>query len=343
MLNNGRVLYTRWEYSDSPHYFTRLLFSMNPDGTNQAAYYGSNSYWPNSMFYARPIPGHPDQGRGASISGHHGVPRMGELVVFDPARGRYEAQGAVQRIPGFGKAVEPIIRDQLGQRFLAQVPASLSAERQVFPRLLQARPTVAWGIYLVDTFDNFVLLAEEPGYALLEPVPLRKRPTPPVIPDRVDLKTDRRIVHIADIYAGEAMHGVPRGTVKRLRIYEPHFAYPGMGGHICIGIDGPWDGRRIWGTVPVDSDGSVSFKAPANTPLAVQPLDADGKALAVMRSWFTAMPGEAVSCVGCHESQNRAAGDAHDLAGAPQAVGDRALVRAAAGLQFQAGSAARVG
>ena len=43
---------------------------------------------------------------------------------------------------------------------------------------------------------------------------------------------------------------------------------------------------------------------PANTPLAVQPLDADGKALQVMRSWFTAMPGEKLSCVGCHESQN---------------------------------------
>ena len=67
-----------------------------------------------------------------------------------------------------------------------------------------------------------------------------------------------------------------------------------MGGHINIGIDGPWDGRRIWGTVPVESDGSVNFKAPANTPLAVQPLDADGKAVAVMRSWFTAMPARRV-------------------------------------------------
>ncbi len=33
VLNDGRVLYTRWEYSDTPHYFTRLLFHMNPDGT----------------------------------------------------------------------------------------------------------------------------------------------------------------------------------------------------------------------------------------------------------------------------------------------------------------------
>ena len=59
VLNNGRVLYLRWEYTDTPHSNTRLLFHMNPDGTEQMEYYGSNSYWPNSIFYARPIPGHP--------------------------------------------------------------------------------------------------------------------------------------------------------------------------------------------------------------------------------------------------------------------------------------------
>jgi formylglycine-generating enzyme required for sulfatase activity len=77
-----------------------------------------------------------------------------------------------------------------------------------------------------------------------------------------------------------------------------------MGGHIHIGIDGPWDARRILGTVPVQPDGSAVFQVPANTPIAVQPLDEQGAALQVMRSWFTAMPGETLSCVGCHESQN---------------------------------------
>ena len=97
---------------------------------------------------------------------------------------------------------------------------------------------------------------------------------------------------------------MPRGTVKKLRVYEPHYAYPGMGGHINIGVDGPWDVHRIIGTVPVYEDGSAAFTVPANTPLAVQPLDAEGKAVQLMRSWFVAMPGEALSCVGCHEQQN---------------------------------------
>ncbi|MCY2990575.1 MAG: hypothetical protein NTY19_22260, partial [Planctomycetota bacterium] len=54
VLNNGRVLYLRWEYTDLPHAFSRILFHMNPDGTEQMEYYGSNSYWPAAMFYARP-------------------------------------------------------------------------------------------------------------------------------------------------------------------------------------------------------------------------------------------------------------------------------------------------
>ena len=31
------------------------------------------------------------------------------------------------------------------------------------------------------------------------------------------------------------------------------------------------------------------------------------KALQIMRSWFTAMPGEVLSCIGCHEDRNMVA------------------------------------
>jgi len=69
-------------------------------------------------------------------------------------------------------------------------------------------------------------------------------------------------------------------------------------------MDGPWDIKRVLGTVPVESDGSALFRVPAYTPIAVQPLDENGQAMQIMRSWFTAMPGEVLSCVGCHEKQN---------------------------------------
>ena len=303
VLNNGRVLYSRWEYSDTPHYFSRILFHMNPDGTQQMEYYGSNSYWPNSIFYARPIPGHPTK-IVAVISGHHGVPRMGELVVFDPAKGKHEDEGAVQRIPGRGKPVPPIIRDGLVNgswpKFLHPYPLS----EEFF--LVSCKPTNAdpWGLYLVDVFDNMVKLFDLPGQAIFEPIPLRKTPKPPVIPDRVDLSKDYATVYLNDVYFGGGLRGVPRGTIKKLRLFEFHYAYPRMGGHIHIGIDGPWDVHRILGTVPVYEDGSAFFKVPANIPIAVQPLDAEGKAVQVMRSWYTTMPGERASCIGCHERQN---------------------------------------
>ena len=303
VLNDGRVLYTRWEYSDSPHYFTRLLFHMNPDGTGQMEYYGSNSPWPNSTYYARPIPDHPTK-IVAVISGHHGVPRMGELLVFDPALGRRNADGAVQRIPGHGVQVQPVIGDSIVNnswpRFLHPYPLS----EKYFLAAMQPDASTPWGIYLVDVFDNLVLIKETPGDALLEPLPLRRTTRPPVIPDRVDLASREATIYLTDIYAGRGLEGVPRGTVKRLRIYEPHYAYPKMGGHIHIGIDGPWDVHRILGTVPVERDGSASFIVPANTPVAVQPLDEQGRAVQLMRSWYTAMPGEIGSCVGCHENQN---------------------------------------
>ena len=303
MLPDGRVMFLRWEYTDSAHYFSRVLMSMNPDGTNQIEYYGSNSYWPNSTFYAKPLPGNSNKFVGI-VSGHHGVPRMGELVLFDLAGGRQENTGAVQRIPGYGIPVEDKIVDQLADGSWPKYLHPLPIADKYFLVSCQTRGGANWGIYLVDVFDNRVLLREEPGFAMLEPIPLRKTPTPPVIPDKVKLDEKIATVSIQDIYAGRGLPGVPRGTVKSLRVYQYEYSYRNMGGHYCVGMEGPWDVRRLLGTVPVHPDGSSYFEIPANTPVSLQPLDAEGKALQLKRSWMVGMPGERVSCVGCHDNQN---------------------------------------
>ena len=306
VLNSGRILYQRWEYADIAHAFTRLLFHANPDGSGQMEYYGSNSFWPTTLFFTRAIPGHPTRVV-TVVGGHHDAPRQGDLVILDPARGRFETEGVVQRIPGHGKAVEPVILDGLvgnrWPRFLHPYP--LGANHFI----VSCKPTrdALWGVYLVDVFDNFVLLAEEPGYAMLEPVPLRKTPRPPIVPDRFEPGRRDATVFMMDVYHGPGLRGVPRGTVKALRLLSYEFTFHGFGGEPDrVGFDGPWDVKRILGTVPVESDGSAHFRVPACTPVAVQPLDAEGKALALMRSWFTAVPGETLSCVGCHEPQNSA-------------------------------------
>lgn len=315
VMGDGRVLYQRWEYADLPHFASRLLFTMNPDGTGQRAFYGSNSYWPNSLFYARPVPDFPTKFV-AVVGGHHGVPRMGELVLFDAAQGQFEADGAVQRIPGRGKKVEPILLDQLVDDSWPKFLHPWPLDDKYFLVAMKENPQAPWGIYLVDVFDNLTLLHSEPGCALLEPVPLRPRKPPPVIPSRVNPQSKEALVHIADIYAGNGLAGVPRGTVKRLRVVGYQFAFRGMGGQVNrVGLDGPWDVKRVLGTVPVEPDGSASFRIPANTPVSLQPLDSEGKALQLMRSWLTAMPGETVSCVGCHDRENRAGGpSSHALA-----------------------------
>ncbi len=306
VMNDGRVLYARWEYADTPHSNTRLLFTMNPDGTSQFAYLGSGSYWPNSFFYARPIPNHPTK-IVSVIGGHHDHPRMGELVIFDPQQGRHEGEPVVQRIPGFGKKVEPIISDGLTleswPKFLHPWPLS----EKYFLVACKPAPRAPWGIYLADVFDNLLPLKQLPDFALLEPIPLRKTTRPPVIPERVNPARTDALVVLQDVYSGDGLRGVPRGTVKSLRLFTYHYAYQGMGGLLgVVGMDGPWDIKRVLGTVPVEPDGSARFRIPANTPISLQPLDDEGKALQLMRSWMTAMPGETVQCTGCHDRQNSA-------------------------------------
>ncbi|MDR1493663.1 MAG: SUMF1/EgtB/PvdO family nonheme iron enzyme [Planctomycetaceae bacterium] len=303
MLHNGRIMYLRWEYVDLAHYFTRILFSMNPDGTNQMEHYGSGSFWPNSLFYAKAVEGHKTKFVGV-VSGHHGTARAGELVVFDPVKGRREADGALQHIPGYGKPVEPIIADQLVDRSWPKFLFPVSLDENYYVVSCKMTPESPWAIYLVDTWDNMLKIREEPDYGLFEPTPVLKREQPPVIASRLDPTSDQASVFITDIYEGPGLRNVPRGTVKKLRVFAYSYGYRGIGGHDVFGLESCWDGRRILGEAPVFEDGSAVFSIPANTPIAIQPLDEQGRSLQLMRSWFVGMPGEKVSCVGCHEQQN---------------------------------------
>jgi formylglycine-generating enzyme required for sulfatase activity len=147
-------------------------------------------------------------------------------------------------------------------------------------------------------------IREEPGFGLFEPTPVIKQPMPPVQVNRVDPNSKESTVFITDVYFGQGLPDVPKGTVKKLRVFEFSYGYRGIGSHDYLGMESCWDARRILGEVPVYDDGSASFIIPANTPLAIQPLDEKGRAVQLMRSWFVGMPGETQSCTGCHEHQN---------------------------------------
>ena len=114
---DGRVFYTRWEYNDRSQMYPQPLFAMNADGTGQRAVYGGNSWFPTTLIHARAVPDSPLFFGVAT--GHHSL-QPGELMRFDPRKGREEASGAEQleplrpakaaRIDAYGQHGLPIFR-----------------------------------------------------------------------------------------------------------------------------------------------------------------------------------------------------------------------------------------
>ena len=305
IMNNGRVMYTRWEYTDLTHYYTRIVMNMNPDGTEQKTLYGSGSMFPNSTFDVQPLPGYASAFVGI-ISGHHGVARSGRLILFDPAKARKGAAGMLQEIPHRNRPIVEEVKDRLVDGVWPQFIKPSPLNDTYFLVAAKLDKNDLWGIYLVDKFDNVTCLHKMEGEGYISPIAVRKTVTPPAIPDRVKLDDKQATVFIQDIYEGEGLKGIPRGTVKSLRLHAYEYAYvQTQSDHNWHGIQSGWDIKRMLGTVPVEEDGSVIFKIPANTPVSIQPLDKDGVAVQWMRSWLTGQPGEIVSCVGCHEDQNQ--------------------------------------
>ena len=312
--NDGQVVFSRWDYTGINRLFLRPLMVMNPDGTGQRALYGSNSWFPNGLYSPRELPG--TTGKYLCIlAGYHGSNRNGHLVVIDTNKGTREAEGIVQRICGQGLPLEVKYMDRLTEnawpKFMTPAPISST---QFLVSVQTKDDPASMGIYLADTSDTLRLVRKTEGHALLEPIPVIQRPTPPDIPRRINMERDDAAIFLQDVYFGEGLKGVPRGVVKSLRVIAYNFGYIGLAGADKIGLSGPWEAMRIIGTTPVEEDGSASFRVPANTPIAFQALDAEGKAVQLMRTWFTAMPGESVGCIGCHETAQHAPPLARPLA-----------------------------
>ncbi len=305
VMNNGRLMYVRWEYTDLTHYFSRMVMHMNPDGTEQRSLYGSGSVFPNSTFDVQPLPNHTTQFVGV-ISGHHGVARSGRLMVFDPAKDRKGEKGMLQEIPFGKRPIIPLVKDELVDDVYPQFLKPYPISEKYFLVTAKLNPNSLWGLYLVDIYDNMTPIVMEEGEGYIHGIPLIKRPVPPVIPSKINENKKEATVFIQDIYEGEGLPGVPKGTVKSLRVFAYEYAYNrSQSDHVAQGIQSGWDIKRLLGEVPIEEDGSVMFNVPANTPISLQPLDKDGSAIQWMRSWLTGMPGEVVSCVGCHEDQNQ--------------------------------------
>ncbi|HUS93237.1 MAG TPA: hypothetical protein VM695_15370, partial [Phycisphaerae bacterium] len=317
VLDDGRVIYTRWDYNDRGQLFPQPLYQMNYDGTAQTEVYGNNSWFPTTIMHARGIPG--TQGIVAILSGHHSHQR-GKLAIIDPTVGQQEADG-VQLIAPVRetKAVRVDSYGQDGEQWQYPYPVSETEFLVTYEPHdnRNRRPAGPFGIYLMDVTGRRELLAWDEKISCNQPVPLAARPRPHLRPSTVDYRKQTGTYYVKDVYLGPGLAGVPRGTVKRLRVVALEFRAAGIGsngnggpaGGALVSTpvscrNGTWDVKIVLGSAPVHEDGSAMFTVPARTPVYFQLLDANSQVVQSMRSWSTLQPGERFSCVGCHEAKS---------------------------------------
>ena len=180
------------------------------------------------------------------------------------------------------------------------------------------------------------LVYRDDTYSCVEAMPLVPRPVPaeagsPLESDEPqddgqDAFGEGTLV-LVDVYRG--LEGaVPRGTIHSLRIVEEmghrdergRRDYEGAfdadefqrqyGAGFMSLYAAPWESGKpapslqakyVYGTVPVEPDGSAHFRVPAERPVYFQALDAGYNEIQRMRSYLHLKPGETQSCIGCHE------------------------------------------
>ncbi len=324
VTQDGRIVYTRWDYNDRGQLYPQGLFEMFPDGTAQREYYGNNSWFPTTILHARDIPG--TEKMLAIFTGHHSW-QAGKVGVLNPALGRQENEGAQLVAPVRSTPAERIDRyGQEGDLFKYPYPVDATHFLVSYaPRGWEGRGGAnkiwrpVFGLYFMDMDGNqeLLYLDAEQELPVGRMVPLTPRTPPVERPSMVDYRKDTGMFYIQDIYAGEGLEDVPRGAIKSLRVVALEYRAAGIGSNRNEGVagnalvstpisisNGSWDVKVPLGRANVYEDGSAFFTVPARTPVYFQALDADGHAVQSMRSWATLQPGETLSCVGCHDNKN---------------------------------------
>jgi hypothetical protein len=336
ILHNGLIVYTRWDYVDRGFFQAHHPWTTTPDGRNALSTHGNYPVdWqdrPCAEFGLRAIP-QSDKLISVAIA-HHGQ-TYGTLVMIDPESDDDDAMSQVKMIT----PDERLPETEYGyfcREASYSTPWPLSEDYYLcvfgYPDKEATDGSVEnYGIYLLDAFGNMELIYRDEKIACMDPVPVKVRPTPPVIPDfveplRVDMNQKRMnldrpeqldlftrdetdydpaIVSIMNVY--DSREKWPENIkIKELRIVQvlPK-STPGRN-NPAIGYGTEKNARAVLGTVPVEEDGSARFYLRPYIPVYFQALDEEGKAIQSMRSDVYAAPHEQLSCVGCHENRRTA-------------------------------------
>ncbi|MCR9278900.1 MAG: hypothetical protein NXH85_13080 [Pseudomonadaceae bacterium] len=193
------------------------------------------------------------------------------------------------------------------------------------PNFVEADPL--YGLWMYDVLED----TQQPvvpgvvGSVFVEPVVMEPRVNPPVILDAVpgiDVDADNAgdgvgVLHIRSVYDFDGTASVdiaalsdPMQTTaaeRPARFLKIVKSVP-MPDDDTLDFDNTAFGRsaaqlmrEVIGYAPVEPDGSVKVRVPANVPLTVSVLDADGRRISPRhQNWFQVVPGEEKECVGCH-------------------------------------------
>lgn len=332
LMPDGRILYTRWEYTDKEVMRMQSLWTVNPDGTGTQVFYGNQSFWPDILVEARPLPN--SQRVIFASLGHHNF-WAGPLGIVDPGKGLNYPDGITRvnwELPWgeVGRGPKDKIEKENYHSILGyagyKTPFPLTEDLHLVSiRGGDYRPEPEkdfFSLYLADTFGNRELIYRGERN-ILYAQPVRARTKPPVIPSTVKwagpekpgIKAEPGVYYSNDVYEG--VPEIPRGTAKYIRVIQqdsttysmgvkgqgkgaagkqPHMA---QGPPTSLAVDDSI--KRVLGTAPIEADGSYAFEAPPGVALHFQLLDRDYRCLQTMRSFTNVMPGERRGCVGCHE------------------------------------------
>ncbi|MDY0166957.1 MAG: LamG-like jellyroll fold domain-containing protein [Thermoguttaceae bacterium] len=341
MMEDGRILYNRWEYVYKGIAAVQPLWTMRPDGSGSEEFYGNNIANPGVFWQARLLPGHPR--KAVCIGCGHEPMGVGPVLLVDLDRGKREPAAMTSLTPnvrteglrGLYQLRNGAWREDIFGPFYAD-PYPLSD--QFF--LVSCNPEgryndqAAYGLYLLDVFGNRVPVYHDPEISSWQPMLLGPRPRPPVLPalsrpaepeqltvdgEAIPAVPGKAVVFLADVYRG--LDGVEPGAVKYVRVMEQvpktwvaevdsrrgeDRSADGFGGHLVVSHNTHIWVAVLWGIVPVEEDGSACFEVPAGRNLFFQALDENFMEVQRMRTFVSFEPGEARSCVGCHEHRTQA-------------------------------------
>ena len=318
-LDDGTIGYTRWEYHERSWAYIQSLWTVRPDGTRADAIFKQHFVNPWALEDVRSIPGTRNQKLVCVATGHHTL-AAGPVVVVTPGAGVNQPRGirivTPNVVPPEGgmdglPVVEGGVRDP-GGHYMHPWPLSETTFLAAYSYgtgkkgvKSEIDPT-GYAVYLIDVFGMKELIYRDSGISCFQPIPLRPRPRPPVLPDTTDPALDYATCSVSNVSQG--CEGIEATRVRYIRVAEPvGWPYDNRRGGRRYGEKHPkldnWTPVRILGDVPVEPDGSAQFRVPVDTAVYFQLLDENRMELRRMRSFISFQPGEARACVGCHESR----------------------------------------